>query len=259
MNFKRLCFFSSLFYLQLACALWCSECELKIIGDKYDNNKSDHDYLPVYEQYFSNIRNKKLVFLEIGFGGGSSARMWEEYFPEAELHYLEILNLDIKDYHLSPRSHLHIGHQADELFLFLLANHIGEFDVIIDDGGHQIDDQIFTLKCLFSYVKSGGVYVIEDLHTSYWKPFGGQGSPGHPKSSPNSTTEYLKSLIDRVNYVGAFAGCANREMAKIRVDIGVDKDGSYAFPKTFFDDLDMWSRDIKSIHFYDSICFIFKR
>lgn len=233
--------------------------ELEKIASKQEGTKWEHDYLAIYDQYFAPIRDKKITLLEIGFGSGPSAHMWEEYFPAAELHYIDILPLNIKDFHLSDRSHLHIGHQADELLLYFLTNSIDGFDIIIDDGSHVTEEQIFTLEYLFPHVKSGGVYVIEDLHTSYWKDFGGEGMPGEPKASPRSTTEYLKELVDRVNYVGAFTGCANRTMAKNRVDTGVDKHGTYSFPKDFFETLDDWARDIKSIHFYDSICFIFKR
>ncbi len=236
-------------------------CELEKIAIKYNGTKLDHDYLPIYNQYFSQIRNEKLTFLEIGFGSGPSvsAYMWEEFFPEAELHYIDHSDLDITEYGLSNRSHLHRGDQTDEWFLCFLANSVDGFDIIIDDGSHVVEDQIVTFECLFPYVKSGGVYVIEDLHTSYWKEFGGRGGPGNPQSSPNSATEYLKKLVDHVNYVGAFTGCANRTMAKNRVDTGVDQHGTYAFPKDFFETLNPWTRDIKSIHFYDSVCFIFKR
>ncbi|HSX11033.1 MAG TPA: class I SAM-dependent methyltransferase [Chlamydiales bacterium] len=237
-----------------------AECELETIANKYVNTKGDHDYLSIYDQYFSSKRNNKLTLLEIGFGAGGSASMWEEYFPEASLHYIDNIDIDIhKVAHLSTRSHFHLGHQADESFLDSVVTQVEEFDIIIDDASHQMDDQIATLKYLFPYVKSGGVYVIEDLHTSYWQAFGGRGKPGSPRSSPNSTTEFLKKLVDKVNYVGAYIGCANRDMAKIRVDLGVDQFGTYTFPKSFFEDLTIWERDIKSIHFYDSICFIFKR
>ena len=238
-----------------------SSSELTEIGNKYGNDKGpSHDYLVIYEQYFAPIKNKKLKILEIGFFDGSSAHMWEEYFPNAELHYIDI-NEECRRTakNLSSRSFLHIGDQSDTTFLASIINLVGEFDIIIDDASHQCAHQILSFEYLFPHVKSGGIYIIEDLHTSYWKFFGGEGSPGNPCASINSTTEYLKQLTDYVNYVGAYTGCANRELAKIRVDIGRDRHGTYNFPKDFFEKLDYRVRDLKSLHFYDSLCFIFKR
>lgn len=252
-------FLTLIFFLPISTFAELSE--LSKIGSKYDNEKGiAHDYLEIYNQYFSPIKNKKLKLLEIGFATGTSAYMWEEYFQQAELHYIDLWE-GCEQYakNLSNHSFLHIGDQADGLFLSKLVNQVGEFDIIIDDGSHQVDHQIFSFEHLFPHVKSGGVYVIEDLHTSYWEDFGGIGRPGNPYPSINSTTEYLKSLIDHVNFVGAYTGCANRELAKVRIDTGKDQYGTYNYRKDFFSKIDFSTRDIKSIHFYDSICFIFKR
>ena len=241
--------------------LWAEPCELVVLGEKYDNEKGQgHDYFVIYDRYFAPLKNKPLKILEIGFAAGSSAHIWEDYFPNAELHFIDIeegARQSAKD--LSARCHLHIGDQGEEAFLSGLVAEVGSFDIIIDDASHQVTHQVFTFEYLFPFLNEGGIYVIEDLHTSYWKAFGGLGNPGNPKASALSATEYLKGLVDRINYVGAYTGCANRELAKIRVDDGMDKHGRYNFPKDFFDKLDEKTRDILSIHFYDSICFILKR
>ena len=43
---------------------------------------------------------------------------------------------------------------------------IGDVDIIIDDGSHVISHQQISLGFLFKYIKKGGQYWIEDLHTS---------------------------------------------------------------------------------------------
>lgn len=227
---------------------------------KYNGFKNlSHNYLPIYETYFSPLRDKNLKFLEIGFYMGNSAYMFEEYFANAELHFIDI-NPDFIKYaqNLSSRSTLHIMSQSDEKKLHELVNQVGEFDIVIDDGSHTMHDQQFTFKALFPFIKSGGIYIIEDLHTSYWRGHGGGGEIGDPKSSPYSTTEFLKALVDNVNYVGAYTGTASRERALVRVLVGHDQWGNYNFPKDFFETLNYYSKHIKSIHFYDSMCFIFK-
>jgi len=234
--------------------------DLDLIAAKWGNEKGcDHNYLAIYDSYFTPLRNKELRLLEIGFATGASARMWETYFPKAELHYVDIF-FQYYEYmkELSPRSHLHIFDQSNITALENLVEEVGEFDLIIDDGSHRSSDQIISFEFLFPHLKSGGIYVIEDLHTSYWQGFGGEGDKGRPKTSPHSITEFLKNLVDQVNYVGAYTGAANRDLAELRVNIGYDKHGTYNFPKDFFVNLNYYAKHIKSIHFYDSICFVLK-
>ncbi len=227
---------------------------------KYNGWKNlSHNYLPIYEIYLGPLRDNNIKFLEIGFERGCSAYMFEEYFSNAELHFIDI-NPDVTKnaQNLSNRSTLHIMNQTDEKKLLELISQVGEFDIVIDDGSHSTYDQQFTFKTLFPFIKSGGIYIIEDLHTSYWKGYGGAGSTGNPKSATNSTTEFLKNLVDNVNFVGAYTGTASRERALARVKNGRDQFGTYNFPNDFFETMNYYSKHIKSIHFYDSLCFIIK-
>ena len=66
------------------------------------------------------------------------------------------------------------------------------FDIIIDDGGHTMTDQKTSFYNLISLVRSGGIYVIEDLETSYVKSYGG----GYLK--PSTTISFLKTFIDEL-------------------------------------------------------------
>ncbi len=46
-------------------------------------------------------------------------------------------------------------------------------DILIDDGGHSMRQLIITYEEMFDHVKEDGIYLFEDLHTSYWRKFGG--------------------------------------------------------------------------------------
>jgi hypothetical protein len=67
-----------------------------------------------------------------------------------------------------------------------------QFDIIIDDGGHTMTQQKTSLMILVSLVRSGGLYVIEDLETSYLPRFG-----GHYFNS-SSTIELIKKFVDEI-------------------------------------------------------------
>ena len=92
---------------------------------------------------------------------------------------------------------------------------------------------------LFKHLKSQGIYVIEDLHTSYMGKFGG----GFRK--PKTTIEFLKGLIDEINFRGRDG---SGDPSKLLNSPFVEQ-----FELSYFE------KTIESIHFYKSICFIFKR
>lgn len=238
-----------LFHLSFLLTIFCSA-ENKLFLDldsqslldnlatqyKTDKSSQHHSYTKIYDFYFRNIRLKPLKFLEIGIFCGSSVMMWENYLENSELHFIDITYENLV---YNPiRSHLHLVDQSNASSLMRFIEEVGgNFDVILDDGGHTMDQQITSFKTLFPFVKSGGVYIIEDLHTSYWGPYG-----GNPKGAgKKNTVGLLKNLIDDVNYIGNITRAANHER-----DLGNLKMNDY-------------QKDILSIQFYDSLCFIFKR
>ena len=70
---------------------------------------------------------------------------------------------------------------------------IPKIDILIDDGGHSMNQQIISFEELYSHIKEDGIYLCEDLHTSYWKTYGG----GY--KNKESFIEYSKNFIDYIN------------------------------------------------------------
>lgn len=131
----------------------------------YSTDKLEHGYMPFYEQHLP--KNPKKI-LEIGVKSGASIRMWQKYFPETEIHGLDIFIADpIPDI---PGVIWHKGNQCDYLLLDKLRGY--DFDIIIDDGSHGSRDQMITFFGLFN----GKHYFIEDLHCNE-NEFYSQGLP----------------------------------------------------------------------------------
>jgi hypothetical protein len=71
-----------------------------------------------------------------------------------------------------------LGDQEDRTFLGRVAEDHGPFDIIIDDGGHTMRQQIVSVETLFPMLNDGGTYLVEDSHTSYWPEYAsGDGEP----------------------------------------------------------------------------------
>ena len=147
--------------------------KLDELGLKHGTDKasSHHDYLKFYWDLLFDVRVDPVVFLEIGVAGGNSLRMWQDWFshPEAKIY-----GVDIEDRPLEPfdkRTQVITGDASQPNFIYDLTNRTGPLDIVIDDGGHFSREQKDALRLLWPHVKSGGIYVCEDCHTSYSMPW----------------------------------------------------------------------------------------
>ena len=181
---------------------------LKEISLKYDVDKLELGFLDHYEEKFESIRNDITKVLEIGVETGRSHRMWLEYFPNANIYGFDIFKFGVdelnrlqKDNPYLDRSIMFKGDQENtndlEKFLSL---HGGDFYIIIYDGGHTIKQQQLSLGILFNAVKSGGYYIIEDLHacSGEWPTLYGYQVINE---GDTLTTDLLKSIENKDNSI----------------------------------------------------------
>ncbi len=149
-------------------------------------------YFDIYETYFSKYRGKEIVLLEIGVSHGGSLQMWKKYFGgKVKIYGLDI-NPECKKFE-EENVKIFIGSQSDRGFLRNMLSEIPPIDILIDDGGHGMRQQIITFEETFTQVKKDGIYLCEDLHTSYWINYGG----GHKRKG--TFIEYSKNFIDKIN------------------------------------------------------------
>ena len=154
--------------------------------------KMDH-YLDVYDRELAPWMGEKVSFLEIGVYKGGSLRMWRDFFaPQSSLTFLDI-DPACKALEIAGTD-IRIGDQTDVPFLQSVAQEKGPFDIIVDDGGHKMDQQITSFRALWNALKDGGLYIVEDTHTSYWPGFGGGGH-----KAQGSFIEFAKDLIDKMH------------------------------------------------------------
>lgn len=184
-----------------------------------------HHYFEIYERHFEKFRNKDVSILEIGVLHGGSLQMWKEYFGSNAKIYGVDINPKCKEFE-EKNVEIFIGSQSDRNFLHEIKSRIPKIDILIDDGGHTMEQQITTFEELFEHVDENGVYLCEDLHTSYWEEFGG----GY--KNPNSYIEYSKNFID---YINAFH--SKNESLKVN----------------------SFTKSAHSLHYYDSVLVVEKR
>ncbi len=162
--------------------------ELKQLYKSPGHSSKHLVYWDIYKNIFREFDfNKKLNILEIGVDNGTGMESYQKIFLNAK-----ICGIDIRPV-TSNFGKVYCGDQKDRKLLDKVDSENGPFDIVIDDGSHQNDDQIKTFEHLFPKLNPGGVYIVEDVHTSYWSVCGG----GYES---NSFINYTKKLNDLINY-----------------------------------------------------------
>ena len=211
---EQLCFSDSL-----------NDLERFFYGGKHRQLSKWLHYFEIYDRHYAKYRNKAPVVMEIGVFRGGSLQMWKEYFGKDA----QIIGVDIDERTKAfeeDQIHIEIGSQADRDFLKQLKSKYPKIDILIDDGGHTMEQQITTFEEMFCHISADGVYLCEDLHTSYWKEYGG----GY--KCPDSYIEYSKNFIDYLH-------------AWFSTDPALQEN--------------RYSRSMQSLHYYDSVLVIEKR
>jgi hypothetical protein len=152
---------------------------LSELAEKYGSDKTPslyHNYTPFYDSLLR-YRDVKRV-LEIGIGTvecmghvkdykpGASLRMWRDYFPTAEIFALDNEMSVLEGLKNEPRIYPVFCDQSDQGDLIDIVRRLGglQFDLIVDDGSHQVAHQALTANTFIPKLLSRqGVYIIEDV------------------------------------------------------------------------------------------------
>jgi len=162
---------------------------LSELGKKYGTDKAEHhQFTPFYNSHLEKHREEFKYVMEIGILTNASLKMWEEYFPNATIVGIDN---EVREEHKTDRTSIFLADQSQphqlERVIELTTK---EYDMILDDGSHIVNHQYISWATLFPYVKSGGYYIIEDLHCNF--------SPKWPLWKDNnvviSTLEAVQSL-----------------------------------------------------------------
>lgn len=121
-----------------------------------------HSYYIFYEKYFRELKEKKINILEIGSHEGKGIASFFFFFP-----FSKIIGANINPFQMKFSSErikeLYIDVSSKKI-LQNFADHLNnEQDIIIDDASHNLRDILITLPIMFKKLKSGGIYVIEDM------------------------------------------------------------------------------------------------
>jgi len=142
-------------------------------GSPYSSVKASN-FFKIYVDLFAHLRGTPCTFIETGILDGGSLFMWRNWLgPQARIIGID-LNPDARRWE-QDGFEIYIGDQGDPEFWQQTYQKIGQFDALLDDGGHRSFQQVVTLVEGLTAVKDQGIIVVEDTVTNYMKEFSAHG------------------------------------------------------------------------------------
>jgi hypothetical protein len=157
------------------------------LGEIMKNNGSDkstkHNYTKLYSVLFDKFQNKKINLFELGIGSNcetipwnmtskgvpaASLNSWLEYFPFCNVYAADIdenilfNSKRIKTFYCDQLNENSIKKMWQNSILKNL-----EFEIMILDGVHTFEANMFFLNLSIHKLKTGGICVIEDIHKNH--------------------------------------------------------------------------------------------
>ena len=157
-----------------------------------------HEYHKYYDYILKQFYNSHGSIVEIGIGTGVSLPMWISLFKNAHIYGVDIENED----KTNQKYTIVKADQSNIDDLNMLKSQLIDKSVffINDDGSHIPEHQLLTFNTLFPILLEGGIYIIEDIETSYWN----KGECYNYKTNygykhPKSIIEIFKESVDIMN------------------------------------------------------------
>lgn len=133
-----------------------------------DKGSGNHIYTEFYGPLLNPYRQIFTNILEVGIGTGGSLKLWQFFFPNAEIYGIDNLHygLSLPDHILSdPKLNIYLREAYDMNIIDELSKSEIKFDLILDDGSHKPEDQLFFLNNYIKLLKEDGILLVEDVYS----------------------------------------------------------------------------------------------
>jgi hypothetical protein len=142
-----------------------------IVDNSRTDKNTDHSYLELYQSLLVSKKTSATNILEIGIYNGGSIKLWYDFFTNATIYALDIMQLDnvwneLKD---NNRIKLHTSIDAYNLenFNAIFSKEI-KFDMVLDDGPHSLESMMQFIRLYSTLLKDDGILIIEDVQDWDW-------------------------------------------------------------------------------------------
>ena len=141
-----------------------------------DNSKTDknttHCYLDLYETLLRNKKESAKNVLEIGICEGGSIKLWSDYFKNATVYGLDIMDITRVWDKIKNKDNIKLYTSNDaynnDFFKNNFANKNIKFDFMLDDGPHTLESMKQFIKLYSQLMCDDAILIIEDVQNWDW-------------------------------------------------------------------------------------------
>ena len=207
-------------------------------------------YFDAYHNHWQRFRGKEnIVFMEVGVQSGGKIPMLRDYFGPGFVYVGIDINKGCEKFDNGDWVHIEIGNSADPKFWKTIRDKYPKVDLFLDDGGHTMVQQKVAIREMLPHIQPHGVYMCEDLSTSWSKTLRGQRFGGQSMQDSRDTGFLLNTMYGFVHRTIDWLNAGYVEGA-----VGVEK---YGRMEDFFGPKETWWKDfhdtVKSIHVYNQL------
>ena len=141
-----------------------------------DNSRTDknttHSYLPLYQNLLIKKKESAKNVLEIGIDKGGSIKLWSDFFLNANVYGLDIINIQNVWEGINNKEkiilHTSIDAYNNDFFITHFLNKNIKFDFMLDDGPHTLESMKQFIKLYSQIMTDDGILIIEDVQSLHW-------------------------------------------------------------------------------------------
>lgn len=151
-------------------------CNIMSLENIVDNSRTDkntvHSYLPLYQKLLVNKKETAKNVLEVGVQAGGSIKMWSDFFTNATVYGLDIINNDNHLEFIKNKENIKLYTSTDaynkDFFTTTFLNKNIKCDLMLDDGPHTLESMIRFIKLYSQIMTDDGILIIEDVQSWSW-------------------------------------------------------------------------------------------
>lgn len=145
------------------------------LEEMVDNGRTDkntvHSYLPLYQNLLIRKKLTAKNVLEVGIWNGGSIKLWSEFFPNATVYGLDILNINNVWDEIKNKNNIKLYTSTDAYNTHFFNNEFlnkVQFDFMLDDGPHTLESMKQFIRMYSQLMTEDGILIIEDVQDWSW-------------------------------------------------------------------------------------------
>ena len=144
----------------------------ELVNNSRTDKNTTHSYLPLYQQLLLSKKETAKNVLEVGVQTGGSIQLWNDFFLNATVYGLDIMNINDVWEGIKNKERIILYTSTDaynnDFFITNFLNKNIKCDFMLDDGPHSLESMKQFIKLYSQIMTDDGILIIEDVQSWDW-------------------------------------------------------------------------------------------